>query len=358
MAPKKQSYSQGTEPDFQSLPLNGLLLDPNNPRLRSPGDNTTQIELAREIAEHFDALSLARLIAHNGFYKSAALLVYPTHNGKFIVAEGNRRLTALLGLTDESMRKVFDNKPEWQKLSDLASAKLSSHVPVYVFEGPSALRPILAAEHLNRKLSWEPFQKAREIVNLVDIEGHSFSDISEFSGIPKPELRSMYRDFKLAKSLTRKGFSEVLLTTNFSRVSEITKIKSLRDFSGVPDDKDVEAGPINLESDKSDELIELFEWVFGEDNVTPDTRQIRELGKVITEQESLEHLRLTKDLDEAMQVFKLKTENNIESTSKTLNRALDQIERLIAKIFESRNDPVLKPSIERAKKLARDIESL
>ena len=352
---KNKGLSAGTNPDFREVGIEELLLDPSNPRLKNDGETVTQLELAKQIALHFDALALARLIAINGFYKTGALLVYPTSGGKYIVAEGNRRLTALLGLTNEEFRNSYNNLAEWNKVSQLAKSKLTGKIPVYVFGGPTELRPIIAGEHLNRKLPWEPYQKSREIVNLVDLEGYTFDDISEFSGLTKSSLRGSYRDFKLTKILTKQGFDENQLSSDFSRVGEITKIKSLREFGGIPDDSEIDSGRLPLDSAKSEQLMELFSWVYGEENLTPDSRQIRDLGKVVLNEESLTHLRNTWDLEEALEIYKTATEDNLESIVKIGNRSLDQLERLSSKIAFNSSKAEVKSLIHRANNIISEL---
>ena len=358
MVKSRPLSSKQSEPTLTKLKISELLLDPQNPRLKDRQNQASQFELAKEIALHFDALSLARLISANGFYLNQALLVYPNAQGQYIVAEGNRRFTAVLGLTDANYREHFQNRSEWEKLAATKNAMNLSTVPVYIYDGPTTLRPIIAAEHLNRKLSWEPYQKAREIVSLVDMEGYSFEDINEFSGIPKSELKRMYRDFKTAKHLIRVDFPESLLTSDFSKVGEITKIPTLLQFCGLPPEKEVKAGPLELDESKSDQLVEVFEMVLGENSVTPDSRQIRDLGKIITEPESLNHLRETGDLADALEIFKLKKENNIESTAKLFAKALDSLERVFSKVARDKSNSAIAPLVKRAKAISELINKL
>jgi hypothetical protein len=355
---KKNFKINESKPQFTTLPIKELMLDPANPRLKIQDSGVEQSEIAREIAQHYDAISLARLISHNGFYESGALFVYKSSAGKYIVAEGNRRLTAVLGLVDPDVRACLPQKNEWKKLAETSVAKSLTELPVFIFDGPTTLLPIIAAEHLNRKLPWEPFQKARVIVNLVDLEGMTFEEISERVGLLKADLKRMYRDFKLVKTMIRNGFPESLLSRDFSKVGEVTKIQTLSDFGGIPRDKDVEAGPLILDTEKSDELEELFSFVFGEDSVTPDSRQIRDLGKVVTREESLSYLRDTRDLAQSLEIYKMIMDNNVESTLKILNRAIDQLERIYHKVEKDKSDPVFAEAISRAHNLASLLEQL
>jgi hypothetical protein len=356
--PRKPIPVSNVDPDLAMVDIRQLVLDPSNPRLKHRDETADQVEIAREIAQHYDAISLARLIANNGYYKNSALLVYRNEKGQYIVAEGNRRLTAVLGLTNSEFRDSYPQRAEWLKLSESKWARHATQLPVYIFDGPTTLRPIIAAEHLNRKLSWEPYQKAREIVNLIDVEGYSFDDLSKLSGIAKSDLKRMYRDFKVCKSLIKVGFAESVLTSDFSKLGEVTRDKNLSEYSGLPAEKEVVPGHLALDDSKLEQRLEVFNFVFGEDSVTPDSRQIRDLGKVVTEVESLSHLRETRDLPESLEIYRLKRENNIESTSKLLAKALDQLERIFSKVAKDKDDPQLSSQVLRAKEIAKLIGEL
>lgn len=351
--PRASNTSSSSEPESAMVDISQLLLDPTNPRLKNREEAASQLEIACEVAKHYDALSIARSIANNGYYKNSALLVYKNGKGQYIVAEGNRRLTAVLGLTNAEFREHYLQREKWSKLAESKWVKTAKQLPVYVFDGPTTLRPIIAAEHLTSKLSWEPYQKAREIVNLVDVEGYTFEDLSKLSAISISQIKKMYRDFKICKHLIKIGFPESVLTNDFSKLGEVTRDKSLGVFSGLPSEKDVVAGPLPLDDSKIEQRVEVFNFVFGEDSVTPDSRQIRDLGKVVTEPESLSHLRETKDLPEALEIYKLKKENNTASTGKLFAKALDQIERLFSKIAKDKSDSSIAPQVRRAKQIAK-----
>jgi hypothetical protein len=141
-------------------------------------------------------------------------------------------------------------------------------------------------------------------------------------------------------------------------VGEVTKIQALSDFGGIPRDKDVEAGPLLLDNSRNEELEELFNFVFSEDSVTPDSRQIRDLGKVVTRDESLTYLRDTRDLPQSLEIYKMIMENNVESTLKVLNRALDQLERIYSKVEKDKSNPVFADAIGRAHSVASLLEQL
>ena len=103
--------------------------------------------------------------------------------------------------------------------------------------------------------------------------------------------------------------------------------------------------------------MELFSWVFGEENLTPDTRQIRDLGKIVTDEESLAHLRNTLDLEEAMEIYKTSSEDNLESIVKIMNRSLDQLERLSSKIAFNISELPVKNAVDRARRIVGEFKN-
>jgi hypothetical protein len=94
-----------------------LLLDPQNPRLPESKQGISQAELAEELDLGFEAYTIAESIASHGFFKSEPLIVIPTESdeGKWITVEGNRRLTALLALAREDVRKNFPDPDKWNE---------------------------------------------------------------------------------------------------------------------------------------------------------------------------------------------------------------------------------------------------
>ena len=92
-----------TEVTFRQL--SELHPDPENPRLRH--DQRGQLsddELLVFIEQNYEAVTVAESIARHGFFGSEPLVVHE-ENDRWIVLEGNRRLTALLGLARADLRR-------------------------------------------------------------------------------------------------------------------------------------------------------------------------------------------------------------------------------------------------------------
>jgi hypothetical protein len=78
----------------KKIPVPSLQLDPSNPRIPERQTPPTQAELIAELVANDGVYELAKDITEVGYLPDSSLIaVY--ENGKHVVVEGNRRLTAL-----------------------------------------------------------------------------------------------------------------------------------------------------------------------------------------------------------------------------------------------------------------------
>src|SRR4051794_12842201 len=92
-------------PDIRAIPPADLLIDAENPRLTRP--NAPQRDAFREMAKYQGRklLALAKDIQRRGLNPSESMIVMPLNDDRkrFIVLEGNRRLTALKALENPEL---------------------------------------------------------------------------------------------------------------------------------------------------------------------------------------------------------------------------------------------------------------
>ena len=129
---------------YQSqIGLDRLLLDTKNPRIRAGTDQADCIE--RLLRKPKQLLALAKDIATNGL-STAPILVEPVKGKKFVVWDGNRRVTALKLLNDPSLCK---NKA-WQAQFAGVASKAAVPVPAAIDVLSSPDRAALLKEVLAR----------------------------------------------------------------------------------------------------------------------------------------------------------------------------------------------------------------
>lgn len=287
------------------LPIKQLRLDPLNPRLPEDIQGGTQRQLAEYISEAYEPLSVATSIAEHGYFESEPLIAVPDGD-EFIVVEGNRRLTALLGLLDQELRAHLESPTLWGEAAKDAVAKghLPADVPVLVVASRKAVAPIIGFRHISGIMQWEPFAKARFIAALVDDEGLPFAEVAALVGEKRGDVASNYRNYAILRQARGTQDLEVdHVEESFGVFTAAMGQRALRTFIGAPDPGQVQPGGVPVPSDKTDELGELLTWIFGDEDghgrVIAESRDLGLLARVVSSQSGLTSLRAQGDLKTA-----------------------------------------------------------
>jgi len=128
-----QSPSSATAGEVRNVRLKALLLDAYNPRLPPSQHGKSQEDLAVVLEMGFDAYTVAESMARHGYFVSEPLIVIRAESAdRFVVIEGNRRLTALLGLTCEAVRREFATPERWDALAAACPFNAETSIPVVV----------------------------------------------------------------------------------------------------------------------------------------------------------------------------------------------------------------------------------
>jgi len=137
----------------------GLSLDTENVRLQ--GVSPYEEDILRYIFEYEKALVLAQEIVADGFFDNDLPIVVQ-ENQKYVVLEGNRRVSALKGIANPTSVKRFRKQLE-QLRHGISDEDLEDLQTIYVKVAPSrqAAQAILASLHTrNPKKPWPPLQQA------------------------------------------------------------------------------------------------------------------------------------------------------------------------------------------------------
>ncbi len=287
------------------LPLVQLRLDPLNPRLPEDVQGGSQQELAEYISQAYDPLSVATSIAEHGYFESEPLIAVP-EGDVFVVVEGNRRLTALLGLTDPGIRAKLESPSLWQAAAADAEAKhsLPVDVPVLVVSDRKTVAPIIGFRHISGIMQWEPFAKARFIAALVDDEGLPFAEVAALVGEKRGDVASNYRNYSILKQAREAHELDTdRVEESFGVFTSAMGHRALRTFIGAPDPGQVQTGADPVPDEKTDELGELLTWIFGDEGgqgrVIAESRDLGLLARVVSSPGGLKSLRSQGDLKTA-----------------------------------------------------------
>jgi hypothetical protein len=284
--------------------------------------------LAINMAEIFDALSVARSIARFGFYPWEALVVIPAGD-KYIVVEGNRRLTALRGLLDETLLGQLDDPEAWRSVAARASGVLPHAVPCVVVQDRQEATPALGYRHISGIKPWEPQMQARFVASLVDRDHRSFTEVAELTGQTRQWVQETYSTFKVFETAEEAGVDITGASEAYSLLTVAMSTRELREHIGA--DRSVSEGGDPIASPDPTTLSELFEWVFGSDSAEPvasESREIRNLAKVVAKPAGLAAIREGLSLEEARQ----KVEDTEYDPLDVVRRDLARAEQILNRI--------------------------
>lgn len=283
-------------PYIKDLEVLQLKLDLQNPRLpksKQGKDEKTVIEyLLLEAAT--EELMLA--IAENGFFAGELLLVIEDINdkGRYIVIEGNRRLTAVKLLLDPSLATV-------KKTSVLEIQKNAKYrptqVPCLVFDEKNEILKYLGFRHITGIKSWRLLEKARYLseMKIRDFGEISFlkscSEIAKIIGSRSDYVKRLIIGYELYKIVEDEKYYQIdnLNDTKFflNYFTDSLNRDNIRGFIGVNLNID-----IPLEKLNKGNLNKITHWWFekteGHSRVLGDSAGLKLLDEVVGHSEALE----------------------------------------------------------------------
>jgi hypothetical protein len=312
-----------------NVPLESLRLDPENPRVPETHRTDDTADLATLLEMGFEAYPVAQSIAELGFFNAEPLIVIPNtaEPGTWIVTEGNRRLTALLGLAYPKIRAGFATPDRWEDLAEKRSISPEMAVPVVIHDSRETTHAEIARVHVVGKLGWRPFMQARYIAARV-AEGRSLQEVADLIGIPKSKAADLYRDQAVLSQAANLGLETAQVESAFSLLTVAMGSTKIRNHVGAPLGSQTVIGEDPVPGDKTDELQEVIRWIFGDEeheSLISDSRQISQLGNVIASEVGLAALRQDKTLEEAKQSVAAAGLDPLTSLTKRLNAAKNSL---------------------------------
>lgn len=303
MADKLLTHGLGIS---QVSAISNLRLDPENPRLPVSMQGSSQEDLAIDLDLGFEPLAVAESIASHGFFNSEPLIVIPNPKepGTWIVVEGNRRLTALLGLTRQDIRSQFPDPDRWNELAEKAHLDEHLEVPIVVAPDRASVVPIIGFRHISGILAWTPFAQARYVAKLVDEDQMSIAEVAKTIGIERGRAGNLYRDQAIAKQAAELGIETGPVESAFSLLTVAMSNTKLRDHVEAPLGSRLKPGQSPIPASRENELTELLIWVFGSDEspaLIADSREITKLGNVAASSIGLQSIRAGDSLAQAQQ---------------------------------------------------------
>lgn len=274
--------------DYVDVPLDGLELNPTNPRLDVSSNDQDALEELLNL-QGPKLLALATDIAANGLNPSEHIVVGPSphDNGKLIVHEGNRRIAALKLLTDPGLAAAGGSQAEtaFRELSEKHRGNIQKTVRAYRTEDEAEINRLMQLKHTGEQggkgvVKWGSAETARfnERIGLGPTAAHALlshlverglmdEGWAKESGIGVSNLNRILSYAKPKKAL---GISGAGKNLDFRRLNEKRTARLLEDMSS----DSFNVGRIYRKTDAESYISELFgigpdEWDRPDDATEP-----------------------------------------------------------------------------------------
>ena len=339
-APKQKAQDTRT-----ALSLKSLYLDPNNYRIidaevyeRVPADRLTEPDVQRRTNNLIlgkNAENVRDLIESfkvNGFLPVDQIQVRRLDDSsRFLVVEGNRRVATLKHLQARYEQEALD-------LGRL-DAGLFSRVPVvsYTDPDPGHHLVLMGLKHISGNKKWPAINQAQLIREYHEDYGKSLDEIAKALGITRQETQAILETLALINAYRSSVYGDQFESSKYSIFREVIRSPKLRSWLRWNGDTKVAAS--------TDNLSRLFSWVSQEIVVDDDdeadageitqtqeaiigqSRQIRELAKIIGDKDALEELEATRSFSDAALSSKVLGKDSVK-------KALGYIDRNTTRVFE------------------------
>jgi hypothetical protein len=288
-----------------NLEVRDLLFDPHNPRFAIELASGPLDKLLERMIRDERLQELMQSIGLQDYFEGEPLLVTRNPDNTYFVVEGNRRLAALKLLNGQlSPAKPL---PTITAIRNEAIFK-PTKVPCIVFSDRRQILRYLGFRHITGIKAWGPLAKARYLEQLRldwypdESESEQLKLLAKEIGSRSDYVGQMLAGLNLydvAKESNFFGLQHVSEETiEFTLLTTALSYTNIVDFLGLESRQDLEGANVEV-----DNLRDLFVWLYSQDpkgaTIVPNSRNLKELAKVVACQPALDKLREKGDLAEA-----------------------------------------------------------
>lgn len=313
--------------EFKRIPYKNLILDAHNPRLPKSMGNKSEKEIISFFLSDASLIELMLAIGKNGFFEGEQLLVIP-QDAKYLVIEGNRRLSAVKLLHNPSLADIYRSKVD---LVIKESEYFPDEIPCLVFKKKDEIIKYLGFRHITGIKSWKLLEKARYMAKLKDDffleQNLSFAsrEIAKMIGSRKDYVLRILVGYQLYETIEKNNFYNIkdLNDTNFyfNYLADSLSRSNIEAFLGVNLENENPIKNLNFSN-----LKEWTEWLFNKDlpnKIIGDSEHLNSLNKVLSSEIALNVFRKGEKLSTALEFT-----NEIDiQFEKAIRESINQLEK-------------------------------
>jgi hypothetical protein len=354
--------------------LQFLLLDHDNPRLPESVQRSQQ-SMIDYIAETTSIEELMQAIGENDYFPGEPLIAVPDENDKsrFVVVEGNRRLTALKLLHDP--QACSNPGARIREISTNAKYR-PVNIPVVIRVNRAEVLPYLGFRHITGVKQWEPLAKARYIEQLFELTNNQneprtrYGEVARAIGSRRDHIKRNLDALAVYKKIRDQDFYNIEglgdESIKFSVLSTALADDRIGAFVGISakeeDDSYQSNDPILHPTVlKSSEVGELTRWLFEKDSKgktkVGESRNLRYLAAVVDNPKAITAFRSNAPLKIAYQLTVDNTQDFVELLFNA-ESALTEAASMVATVAYTEDGyETAKRILENVKLIGRELKS-
>jgi len=340
----------------RSYNLKNLFLDPNNYRFIDNKNykvvsddkilDTNIQKRTRKFIEGDKRENIKDLISSfkaNGFLDVDIIQVRDLGDNKYLVIEGNRRVTALKVLQED-----YEDGADIGKLNP----DIFKKVPFEIHDNESKEKHliIMGLKHISGNKKWSALNQAKLIYDYLQPYWNSEeylekeNELCNSLGISKQQLRVSQRAYHLIIAYQKSDFGDQFKSDDYSIFVEIVKRPVIKEWLQWDDDLYIANNRTNMER--------LFSWIsttyelIDEDNEEYDevepiitkAHEIRDLAIFIEDEKALKEMEETKSISQALLVSGKIEQLNYEKTLNSLESKIKELKNF--RSFIRTNDDI------------------
>ena len=367
------TFNDNRKLEIINIPLANLLLDNNNPRLAGENLKNDQNEILSQMYQHEELDELAGSLAIHGFLPEEPIIVVPENSRDFdavnkdnvadynyIVIEGNRRVSSIKLLLDESLRTMLDIDEDFPKISSPEIKDNLQTIPAIVYRERKNVDAYLGIRHIAGNRKWDAYAKARYIYDKVEQCRHNdgmttsqaIDTIKKQIADRKDTILKLYVYYCLFNIIDQEivNYQSKHIKERFSLLQVALGMgrTSIAQYIGVPPFSEIDFSKDIIDTAHIEQLTDITKWIFGlneydQNRVISDSRNIgKMLAPVLSNKESTEYLKRYGDLAGAYEL----TGGEEELVRKSLNKAYKALGLVNDKLFKYRESEEVEQALD------------
>jgi len=271
----------------------------------------------------------------NGFLEVDVIQLKDLGDNKYLVLEGNRRVTAL-----KILKEDYDNGLDIGKFNPETFKKVPSFI--HENEDDATHKIIMGLKHISGNKKWPAINQAQLIYDYLkphetDRYDEEEINLCESLGITKVKLRNSQRAYHLILEYKESDYGDQFSSDMYYTFAEITKRPSIKKWIDWND---------NLYfAENKENALRLFSWLSQreeqdeiEDDEIEDSkkyppiitkyREIQDLAKFIDNEKALEVMEKENSVAQGLLASGSKEQESYEKSIKNLKEDIDNLDRL------------------------------